>query len=425
MAVVTTATLVKVGVKVGTTVVKKSLEAVANPEKTGSKLVTLGLIIASPILLIVVLICGVFSGVNGHVSHSMEDFYESTLYAKIETANLVFEMSERTDARELALLSIPIPEEDVSETLTDGEEGTEEESSELTEEEINELFEANHISFDIKAPNLAYTLAYISHADGVQSKWGKVFQLDTEDETSASFIMIMNFYNDITTLRTKTYTDAEGNACTKYYLGYTSPLEIAQRYWPDDTVTQEMYVVSYEQFCDVYDIPEVIYEMVDGNMDMPVYYQTYNYKPFGGGTISSSGCAPTCLAMCLSYLTGTTVSISDVADWAGDKYYVPGQGQSWSIFPAASSNWGCQSHQTSSVQEVIAALESDKPVIASMGPGHFTSAGHFIVLCGTTSDGYLVVNDPNMHNYNRHGNTVPADWVWNEAKGYFILSEGE
>lgn len=127
----------------------------------------------------------------------------------------------------------------------------------------------------------------------------------------------------------------------------------------------------------------------------------------------------------ISYLTGTTVSVNEVADWAGDRYYVKGQGQSWTLFPDAASHWGCQARQAGSVQEVIAALESGCPVIASMGPGHFTSAGHFIVLCGTTSDGYLIVNDPNLHNYNHHGDTVPADWVWSEAKGYFILSGGQ
>lgn len=419
MAVVTTTTLIKVGVKVGTTVVKKGLEAVANPEKTGSKVLSICIGLSAPLLLVVVLVCGVYSGVNGYVSQSMEDFYESELYTKIETANLVFEVKEMANARQVAMLNIPLPE--TEENISDN---TTEETSELSEDE---LFAMHHITFDIEAPNLAYTLSYISHTeeDNVRSKWGNAFVLNADDEASPSFLMIMRFYDKITALRTKTYIDAEGNTCTKYYLGYLSPLEIAMLYWPDDTVTQEMYVTSYEQFCDVYDIPEVIYEMVDGRMNVPVYYQTYNYKPFGGGTISSSGCGPTSLAMCLSYLTGTTVSVNEVADWAGNKYYVPGKGQSWSLFPAAASNWGCQARQTASSQEVIAALESGCPVIASMGPGHFTSAGHFIVLCGTTSDGYLIVNDPNLYNYNHHGDTVPADWVWSEAKGYFILSGGQ
>lgn len=432
MAVITTTTLVKIGVKAATTVTKKSLEAIANPEKTGSKVLSLCIALATPLLIVVVLVCGVFSGVSGYVNESMDDFYSSTLYSKIQTANLFYEISAEAYARQQAILTLPIPEEEeekpdpaANPIEIAGANSDEEEDSELTDAEIDELFALNHITFEIEAPNLAYTLAYISHAEEVGSKWGNVFNLDTENETSPSFLMIIDFYEQICVHRTQTYIDEDGNNCTRYYLGYLSPYEIAQIFWPDDTVTQEMYVVSYEQFCDVYDIPEVIYEMADSRMNIPVYYQTYNYKPFGGGTISSSGCGPTSLAMCLSYLTGTTVSVNNVADWAGNRYYVQGQGQSWNLFPDAAAHWGCQARQAGSTQEVIAALEAGCPVIASMGPGHFTTAGHFIVLCGTTSDGYLIVNDPNLHNYNDYGNTVPADWVWNEAKGYFILSGGQ
>lgn len=421
MAVVTTTMLVKAGVKVGTTVVKKGLEAAANPEKTGSKLLLFGIILFLPIILVAILTCGVFSGVNGYVSQTMDDFMESELNTKIESANLFFEIKEENVAREKAFAMLPLPEEEKEiakeEVL---------ETVELTEADKDALFAENHISFDIEAPNLAYTLAYVTHTEegNVRSKWGNVFQLDADDQESVSFLMIMDFYEDITVPRTKTYTDESGNECTEYYLSYMSPQEIALRYWPDDSATQEMFIVSYQQYCITYDIPEVIYEMVDGRMNVPAYYQTYNYKPFGGGTISSSGCGPTSLAMCLSYLTGTTISVNEVADWAGNRYYVPGKGQAWSLFPAAAKHWGCEARQTDSSQEVIAALESGCPVIASMGPGHFTSAGHFIVICGTTSDGYLIVNDPNLHNYNHHGDTVPADWVWSEAKGYFILSGG-
>ena len=34
------------------------------------------------------------------------------------------------------------------------------------------------------------------------------------------------------------------------------------------------------------------------------------------------------------------------------------------------------------------------PVIASMGKGHFTNGGHFIVLIGVTDSGKILVYDP-------------------------------
>ena len=43
---------------------------------------------------------------------------------------------------------------------------------------------------------------------------------------------------------------------------------------------------------------------------------------------------------------------------------------------------------------VFGALEAGQPIICSMRPGDFTTAGHFIVLTGT-QDGLLCVVDPN------------------------------
>ena len=41
------------------------------------------------------------------------------------------------------------------------------------------------------------------------------------------------------------------------------------------------------------------------------------------------------------------------------------------------------------------ALLSGSPVICSVGPGDFTSTGHFIVLAGIDEQGRLLVRDPN------------------------------
>ena len=39
-------------------------------------------------------------------------------------------------------------------------------------------------------------------------------------------------------------------------------------------------------------------------------------------------------------------------------------------------------------------LEAGNPIICAMGPGDFTTAGHYIVMVGTR-DGKIQVNDPN------------------------------
>ena len=40
-------------------------------------------------------------------------------------------------------------------------------------------------------------------------------------------------------------------------------------------------------------------------------------------------------------------------------------------------------------------LSAGNPIICIMGPGDFTTSGHFIVLTGITDDGKVQVNDPN------------------------------
>ena len=43
---------------------------------------------------------------------------------------------------------------------------------------------------------------------------------------------------------------------------------------------------------------------------------------------------------------------------------------------------------------MVSALEAGNPVILAMGPGDFTTSGHYIVLTGV-EDGAFRVNDPN------------------------------
>lgn len=147
-----------------------------------------------------------------------------------------------------------------------------------------------------------------------------------------------------------------------------------------------------------------------GVMDeMPQWYQylgAWADYPYGGGTISSSGCAIVCLAMVTSQLNGEVVTPLDIVEFTGNDYYQPGAGSSWSIFPAVSSNYGYScSNLGKNTSSIIDALQSGHPVIASMGPGTFTKGGHFIVLKGITEDGKILVNDPNDNNKKNHNNT--------------------
>ena len=52
--------------------------------------------------------------------------------------------------------------------------------------------------------------------------------------------------------------------------------------------------------------------------------------------------------------------------------------------------------------EIIDELNSGHPIVACMGPGTFTQAGHFIALSGVAENGEIYVNDSADDIYKRH-----------------------
>lgn len=156
--------------------------------------------------------------------------------------------------------------------------------------------------------------------------------------------------------------------------------------------------------------------------EMPLFLPTDNRWrnfPYGrSGTISSSGCGPTSLTMVVVGLTGdTSVNPKIAADWsAASGYRVEGVGTSWGLFPAGVSHWGFRCEELSVSSTAISQkLREGKTLIASMGPGHFTSQGHFIVLRGITKNGKILVNDPNSRSRSEQEWSVSI--IVNEAKG--------
>jgi hypothetical protein len=175
----------------------------------------------------------------------------------------------------------------------------------------------------------------------------------------------------------------------------------------------------------------------DNGSTMPIVYlpqsggQPWSGVAFGGGTIATSGCSVSSLAMVISYLKGGVDStgwvypddvVSSIAKKYGNynKFYV-GSGQSWDIFPAVSSIYGINCSQISSAS-IIQALSSGKPVIMSCKPGEFTSTGHFIVLTGVTEDGYITVNDPNSAHASYSYKKYPLSFIQSQGKGWWCFS---
>lgn len=168
---------------------------------------------------------------------------------------------------------------------------------------------------------------------------------------------------------------------------------------------------------------------LEGGMPIPIYYQQdykdVSLKPGTKKTVSSSGCGFTSCAMIVSYLLDKKITPREfVGDWSR-KYYVYNQGMSWGLPQAAATHYGLgKVEQTSSSSRMVEALRNNQPVMSSQSAGLFTSGGHLIVLRGITSDGKILVNDPNRGNavgkkYNNKKFTVSQIQASN--KKYFIF----
>lgn len=124
--------------------------------------------------------------------------------------------------------------------------------------------------------------------------------------------------------------------------------------------------------------------------------QRWGYVSYGDNNIGLSGCAPVCLSMVIVGLTQNEEATPDaVAEYAEENgYYVEGTGTAWRIMTEI-DGYGISGREITADEKVLyRELEAGHPVICSMGPGDFTTSGHFIVLTGV-EDGRLCIHDPN------------------------------
>ena len=158
--------------------------------------------------------------------------------------------------------------------------------------------------------------------------------------------------------------------------------------------------------------------------NFPYYNQSdpkWGSTPYGKkGTISSSGCGPTSMAMVLkSY--GSNVTPADTAAWSQQNgYRVEGNGTAWTFFNAIGKTNGLTTDQFSSTAVAKDYLSKKIPVIGSMRPGDFTKGGHFIVFTGYDGNN-VVVNDPASRE--RSARTWGADYALNQAKQFWAVSK--
>lgn len=133
-----------------------------------------------------------------------------------------------------------------------------------------------------------------------------------------------------------------------------------------------------------------------GYTAVPRYFQTdYPYAKYGNGTIGTSGCSITCLAMVASYLTDQEYLPDELA------YHFGSYGKNnIERLEYGSAQMQLSYEKNFDWQVTKKALKEGKVAIVMVNErSPFTTSQHFIVLTGLTEKGRVLVNDPYGPNY--------------------------
>lgn len=122
-------------------------------------------------------------------------------------------------------------------------------------------------------------------------------------------------------------------------------------------------------------------------------------------TIAASGCGPTAMAMVLATWADPSVTPKTECAWAlAHGYKAPRQGTYYGYFEPAGARYGLRvtrlnytslyGKSTSAYHaQVKDALDRGELVIACMGPGNWTSSGHYVLVWKVDGD-TIYINDP-------------------------------
>lgn len=159
--------------------------------------------------------------------------------------------------------------------------------------------------------------------------------------------------------------------------------------------------------------------------EVPYLYQTdtaWADTPYAGATIKTHGCGPTALNMVYIALTGkTSLNPEKIAAYAQENGYVDSGATSWVFMSEGAHGLGINSRELSADESAIKAqLNMGHPIICIVGPGDFTTDGHFIVLTKVADDGTIEIRDPNS--VERSHKTWDAKRILSQCRNLWVYS---
>jgi hypothetical protein len=159
---------------------------------------------------------------------------------------------------------------------------------------------------------------------------------------------------------------------------------------------------------------------------VPRLYQwdaRWGYTLYCNTTFALTGCCPTSLAMVYQGLTGASdKSPYDMGVLANERGYMDSyNGTDTAFLTNCASELGLRCTTISvSADFITSTLAAGQVIICNVGPGDFTTGGHFIVLAGLDSNGNVVVNDP--FSAERSAESWSAETIASQTKALFAYS---
>ena len=177
------------------------------------------------------------------------------------------------------------------------------------------------------------------------------------------------------------------------------------------------YVFYYPERKDERPVIDLSAEAASGEIPLLIQWdRRWGYLPYGDAFIGDAGCGPTCVSMAAIYLTkNPNITPYVVADYSYSHHHrVSGSGTSWTLISEESEAFGMHAEQLPLDENTIKMhLDAGRPIIVSVGPGDFTSAGHYILLTGYDSSGFTI-HDPNSpQNSEKH-------WTFERLSGQIL-----
>ena len=161
------------------------------------------------------------------------------------------------------------------------------------------------------------------------------------------------------------------------------------------------FVLDYPDKKDLEEDIEISETIEEGKCPEFVQWdERWGYLKYGDNIMAVNGCGPTCLSMVVMGLTGDKEQTPKaIADFSNENGYYFESGTSWELMTegALQLGLGCQ-EVGGDANSILTQLAMGHMLIVSVGPGDFTSAGHYIVVESVNDDDTVNIHDPNSKN---------------------------